>query len=198
MSKAQTVNFQTPKGMIKWPRLDQPYSWNDTLNKNVPDPNGQFETKLVVSKKDAQPLIQLIQATIKDSGIKPKNLPYKDEMDKDTGEPTGNIEFTFKRYGKDTQGAPNKIAYFDSRGSMMKAVALTTGSTAVLAGWIKVSKMAARLNLKAIQVVKLQERMEGFAPIEDEDAFVADNEEEENKSIQFDDQEEADIGRPNF
>jgi hypothetical protein len=197
MSKAQTVNFKTPKGMIKWPRLDQPYSWSDTLSKNVPDAEGQFETKLVVSKKDAQPLIQLIQETIKDSGIKPKNLPFKEEMDKDTNEPTGNIEFTLKRYGKDTQGAPNKIAYFDSRGSMIKPIGLTTGSMAVLAGWIKVSKMAARLNLKAIQVVKLQERMEGFDPIEDDDAFIADNE-EENKSTEFDDQEEANIGRPNF
>jgi hypothetical protein len=184
--------------MIKWPRLDQPYSWNDTIGKNVPDPNGQYETKLVVPKKDAQPLIQIIQTAIKESGIKPKNLPYKEETDKDTNEPTGNIEFTLKRYGKDTQGAPNKIAYFDARGTMIKTVPLTTGSTAILAGWVKVSKMAARLNLKAIQVIKLQERMEGFDPVEDEDAFVADEEEEKNTSNEFDNEEEADSSRPNF
>jgi hypothetical protein len=194
MTKAQTVNFKTPKGMIKWPRLDQPYSWSDNLSKNVPDPNGQFETKLVVSKKEAQPLIQLIQTAVKESGIKPKNMPYKDELDKDTGEATGNVEFTLKRYGLDTQGNPNKIAYFDARGTMIRAVNLTTGSTAIVAGWIKVSKMAARLNLKAIQVVKLLERSEGFDPVDDEDAFIA----EEEEANTFDDQEEADIGRPNF
>lgn len=197
MNKKQSVPFKTPRGVAKYPRLDQPYSWSDASNRNIPDPDGQFETKLVVPEKDAQPLIDLIKGAIKEAGIKPKHIPYKPEIDKDTDEPTGNIEFTLKRYGKDTQGKPNKIAYFDSKGAMIKRdVDLTGGSVIICSGWVAVSKQSARLNLKAIQVIKLIERsVEGFAPVDDEDAYVAEDDDSNNE---FENEEEAHSGRPNF
>ena len=197
MNKKQSVPFKTPRGVAKYPRLDQPYSWSDASNRNIPDPDGQFETKLVVPEKDAQPLINLIKEAIKEAGIKPKHIPYKPEIDKDTDEPTGNIEFTLKRYGKDTQGKPNKIAYFDSKGAMIKRdVDLTGGSVIICSGWVAISKQSARLNLKAIQVIKLIERsVEGFAPVDDEDAYVAEDDDSNNE---FENEEEAHSGRPNF
>lgn len=197
MKKQQTINFKTPRGTAKWPRLDQPHSWNDAAQKNMPDPDGQYETKVVIPEKDAQPLIKLIKETIAESGIKPKHLPFKPEIDRDTDEPTGNIEFTFKRYGKGTDGKPNRIAYFDAKGHMVKDVSLTTGSTIIVSGYIGISKMAARLNLKAIQIIKLIERqIDGFEPVDDEDAFIAS--EQEETANEFDNEEEANIGRPNF
>ncbi len=198
MTKTQKVNFKTPRGTAKYPRLDQPYSWNDAAQRNMPDPDGQFETRIVMSEKDAQPLIKLIKEAIADAGVKPKHLPWKPEVDKESDEPTGNIEFTLKRYGKDTQGKPNKIAFFDSKGAMIKRdVDLTSGSVLICSGWINVSKMAARLNLKAVQVIKLVEReVEGFDAVEDDDAYVAEDDETDNND--FDNEEEAHSGRPNF
>ena len=197
MKKKTTVAFKTPRGTAKYPRLDQPYSWNETANRNQPDPDGQFETKLLVPEKDAQPLIKMIKDAIAEAGIKPKHLPYKPEVDKDTDEPTGNIEFTLKRYGKDTQGKPNKIAFFDSKGRMISSdLYLTSGSTIICSGWIAVSKMSARLNIKAVQVIKLIEReVEGFEAVEDDDAYVAEDDDSNNE---FANEEEAHSGRPNF
>jgi hypothetical protein len=198
MTKTQKVNFKTPRGTAKYPRLDQPYSWNEAAGRNMPDPDGQFETRIIMPEKDAQPLIKTIKDAIAAAGVKPKHLPWKPEVDKDTDEPTGNIEFTLKRYGKDTQGKPNKIAFFDSKGVMIKRdVDLTSGSVVICSGWINVSKMAARLNLKAVQVIKLIEReVEGFEAVEDDDAYVAEDDETDNND--FDNEEEAHSGRPNF
>jgi len=197
MTKTQQVNFKTPRGTAKYPRLDQPYSWNDAANRNMPDPDGQFETRLIVPEKEAAPFIKLIKDAIADAGIKPKHLPWKHEVDKDTDEPTGNIEFVFKRYGKDTRGNPNKIVYFDAKGQMVKQpLVLTAGSTIICSGYIAVSKMSARLNLKAIQVIRLVERqVEGFDAVEDDDAYVAEDGEDNNE---FANEEEAHSGRPNF
>ena len=197
MTQKQYVNFKTPRGAAKYPKLDQPYVWSDSANKSVPDPEGQYETKLVIPAKDAAPLIKVIDDAIKDTGIKPKHLPYRKEIDKESDEPTGNIEFTFKRYGKATDGKPNKIAYFDSKGVMIKRdVDLTSGSTIIVSGWISVAKMGARLNLKAVQVIKLVERqVDGFDAVEDDDAYVANDEEETDNEF---DNEETDSGRPNF
>lgn len=197
MTKTKTVAFKTPRGVAKYPRLTKPYSYNEAAGRFMPDDDGQFEMRLIVSEKDAQPLIKLIKDAITESGIKPKNLPWKPEKDKDTDEPTGNIEFTLRRYGKDTQGRPNKIAFFDSKGVMIKRdVDLTSGSTIICSGWINVSKQSARMNLKAVQVIKLVERqVEGFDAVDDEDAYVAEDDDNNNE---FANEEEAHSGRPNF
>lgn len=195
MSKTPITNFKTPRGTAKYPRLDQPYTWNDAANKSMPDPEGQFETKLLIPEKEAKPLIKVIEGAIAESGIKPKHLPWKAEIDKDTDEPTGNIEFSLKRYGLSKEGKKNKIAYFDARGAMIKSdIDLTAGSTVIMSGWVSVAKMGARLNLKAIQVIKLIERqVEGFDAVEDiDDAYIVGETDDE-----FDD-EETNSGRPNF
>jgi hypothetical protein len=56
--------------------------------------------------------------------------------------------------------------------------------------------MAARLNLKAVQVIKLIERqVEGFDAVDDDDAYVAEDDDSNNE---FENEEEAHSGRPNF
>lgn len=197
MTKAKSVQFKTGRGIALYPHLDRLYKWNDAANKSMPHPDGDYDTKLLVDAKTAAPLIDLIKQTIKDSGIKPKHLPFSDEMDKETGEKTGNIIFTLKRYGKDTEGKPNKIGFFDAKGQMLKRnVEVTSGSTIICSGWISVSSKSARLNIKNVQVIKLVERgTDGFEPVDDEDAYVAEDDDNNNE---FANEEEAHSGRPNF
>jgi hypothetical protein len=63
-TKNKLVSFITPKGVAKWPRLDQPYSWSESAQRNVPDADGQYETMLLVPEKDAKPLLDLIKQAI--------------------------------------------------------------------------------------------------------------------------------------
>ena len=177
-TKNKLVSFITPKGVAKWPRLDQPYSWSESAQRNVPDADGQYETMLLIPEKDAKPLLDLIKQAIDQSGIKPKNLPYKKEQDKETGEYTGNIEFKLKAYGKSKEGGPNKIKFFDSKGRMVPSTLyLTSGSTIRCLGWISVAKMGARLNLREVQVINLIERQAmGFDAVEG--GFIYDGEDE--------------------
>lgn len=70
--KPKNISYISPKGTAQWPKLDQPYGWSEAQQRNVPDPDGQFETVLLVSEKDAQPLIASIKQAIEQSGIKPQ------------------------------------------------------------------------------------------------------------------------------
>lgn len=193
--KNKLTNFISPKGIAKWPRLDQPYSWNEAAGRNMPDPDGQYETLVAIDKKAAAPLLAAIEAACKEAGIKPKNLPYKPEVDKETGEETGNIEFKFKAYGKKRDGSKNRVMFFDAKGRPVRSdVRLTTGSTIRCLGYITVARLGARLNLKEVQIIDLAEQMaSGFDEVEG--SFVYDDEEEtNNNNVTF---EEADQ-RPAF
>lgn len=192
--KPKNINYISPIGTAQWPKLDQPYGWSEAQQRNVPDPDGQFETVLLVPEKDAQPLIASIKQAIEQSGIKPKNLPYKKEEDKDTGEETGNIAFKFKAYAKNREGGPNKILFFDSMGRPVPSnIYLTSGSTMRCLGWISVAKMGARLNLKEVQVINLIERQaSGFDAVEG--GFVYDAEEDTDSAVE----EETHGGSHNF
>ena len=177
--KNKLTNFISPIGTAKWPRLDQPYSWNDAAGRNMPDPDGQYECLIAVSKKDAQPLIAAIDSASKEAGFKPKHLPYKPEIDKETGEETGNIEFKFKAYGRKKDGSKNRVLMFDSKGRpVSSAVRLTNGSTIRCLGYITVARLGARLNLKEVQIIDLVEQMgSGFDEVEG--SFVADDDDME-------------------
>lgn len=165
---SKNINYVSPRGTAKYPKLDQPYSWNSTQNRSVPDPDGQYELVLVMPIKDFAPLKASIDEAIKQSGIKPQNLPYKKEKDKDTGEDTGNVEVKFKAYGKRREGGANKIAFVDAKAKPMPSnYALTSGSVVKAEGWISVAKMGARLNLRSVQVISLAERAIAFAPEDD-------------------------------
>ena len=176
MNKKTFVSYISPKGLAKYPRLDQPYSWNDSANRNMPDPEGQFETALLVPEKEAQPMIEKVKEAIAEAGIKPKHLPYKQEIDKETDEPTGNIEFRFKAYGKSRSGEPNQIRFFDAKGRPVPSdIYLTSGSTIRCLGYISVAKMGCRLNLREVQIIDLIEReASGFDAVEGSFVFDAD------------------------
>lgn len=158
------VDFLSPKGTAKYPKLDQPYSWSDSQNRSVPDPDGQYEVKMLVPADQAEPFIATIKKAIAESGMKPKHLPFKKAVDKATDEETGDIEFTFRAYGKTKQGGPNKIKFVDAKTNPMpSSIRLTSGSIIKISGYISVAKMGARLNMRGVQVISLAQESSGFS-----------------------------------
>jgi hypothetical protein len=159
-AKKQYVHYKTPVGVAVYPKLHRPYKWDESAERSLPNPDGDYSTELKLSPKDAQPLIDTIQDAIKKSGVKPKNLPYKPE-EKD-GEETGNTIFKFKAYGKSKDGEVQSVKLVDSVGQAIKGkLRVTSGSRIRLLGWISVAKMGARLNIRAVQIIDLAESNDG-------------------------------------
>lgn len=138
--KAKRPSFTTPKGTFKFPRLNEP----DTKFNSA----GEFSVKLVLSKDEAQPLIDKLKPLhdaankagkdafkAMDAAAKKKaekagkkytlNGFYTEEVDED-GEETGNIEFNFKRTASGTVKKTGKawsvksIPMFDAKGKVIK------------------------------------------------------------------------------
>ncbi|WP_316173000.1 hypothetical protein [Bradyrhizobium sp. SZCCHNRI2049] len=157
--KKKYTKFKTPRGVYVYPKLHKAYKWDEASERSLPNPDGDYSTRLSVPSKEAQPLVSLIKQAIKESGVKPKHVPYEDE-EKD-GEKTGNVLFKLKAYGKTKDGEINRIKFFDADGTAIKGVVhVTGGSTGRLLGWISVSKMGCRLNIREAQIIDLAE-MEG-------------------------------------
>lgn len=169
MSSKTYVNFKTPRGVVQYPRLDKPYRFDMAQNRSVPDPDGQFETGLVISKADAKPLIDAIDLAIEKSGVKPNHLPYKEDKE------NGTVIFKLKAYGKTKDGKPTKLMYRDSKlKELPSSFVPNAGSEIYASGYVSVAKMGARLNLKEIQVLKYVAKPTVFS--EEEDGFEYDGE----------------------
>jgi len=170
------INYQSPKGIAKYPRLDQPYTYNNAMKRSMPDPNGQYDLQLIMSAKEFAPLKVVLDEAISASGMTPQHLPYKVQVDKDTNKKTDNVEVKFRAYGKRKDGSMNKVFLVDARGRPMPSnFPLTSGSTLKVEGWISVAAMGARLNMRSIQLINLVEK-NVFTP---EEGFEYDGEPEE-------------------
>lgn len=186
-NKPKSINFVSPRGVAKYPKVDQPYSWSNAQNKSVPDPEGQYELNIVMSEKDATPIKEAVKEAIKIVGIKPTHLPFKKEIDKDTQAETGNVEVKFKAYGKRKDGSFNKLKFVDAKLNPMPSnFRLTSGSVVKVDSYITVAKLGARLNIRAIQVLDL-------APESGSTNFT----QEEGFSYEEDDTTETTVGTTN-
>lgn len=155
--------FTTNKGVAYYPYISAP----DTKF----DDSGHYKVNLCLSKEDAKNVTDLVQGEIlagiksmKDAKpskqIKQAPLPYHDELDDDTGEPTGNVIIKFK------SKAAYKPAVFDAKGNMMAKHNIYGGSV------VKVNGSAAfydspsigagvTLRLRAVQVIEYVEGSSG-------------------------------------
>jgi hypothetical protein len=155
--------FTTPKGTAYYPYISAP----DTKF----DEQGHYKVNLCLSKEDAKPVTDLIQGEIlagikalkeakPNKTIKQAPLPFMDEVDEETGEPTGNVIIKFK------SKAAYKPAVFDAKGSMMPKHNIYGGSI------LKVNGSAAfyespsvgagvTLRLRAVQVIEYVEGSSG-------------------------------------
>jgi hypothetical protein len=155
--------FTTNKGVAYYPYISAP----DTKF----DETGHYKVNLCLSKEEAKPVTDLIQGEIlagikamkeakPSKQIKQAPLPYHNELDDETGEPTGNVIIKFK------SKAAYKPAVFDAKGSMMAKHNIYGGSV------VKVNGSAAfydspsigagvTLRLRAVQVIEYVEGSSG-------------------------------------
>ena len=181
--------FTTNKGVAYYPYISAP----DTKF----DDSGHYKVNLCLSKEDAKNVTDLVQGEIlagikamKDAKpskqIKQAPLPYHDELDDDTGEPTGNVIIKFK------SKAAYKPAVFDAKGSMMAKHNIYGGSV------VKVNGSAAfydspsigagvTLRLRAVQVIEYVEGSSGAGKFGfgEEVGFTADESVVGNLSIEI-------------
>ena len=186
------TNFVSPRGTAKYPKLDQPYKWSSGQNKSVQDADGQYEVAVVMGAAEAAPFVKLIQDAITASGIDPQNKPFKKVVDKDTGKPTGDVEFKFKAYGKDYDGNPQRIKFFDAKAKPIPSnLSLSSGSIIKVEGYVTVAKLGARLNIRGVQVISLAEAPSSFGEEEgyeytDQDTPIAETHSEAIDDDSFD------------
>ena len=155
----EKVIITTPKGVALYPWLKEPDTGNSSF-KVAP----QYKTDLVLSKEDAEPLIdtinQVFQARVlfetkkqKQKEIKTVNPPYRDELD-DDNQPTGNVIFRFKTK------AEYKPNIYDAKGKTMVGVDVWGGSeirvNAQVASYCTAAIGAGvTLRMRAVQVIAL-------------------------------------------
>lgn len=183
-TKKEYFKFKTPRGAAVYPKLDKPYTFDKAKSKSFPDPDGKYEVSLALDSKDADKLKADIIAWAKEQGVKSpeklKNLPWKDEVDKETDEETGRVIFKFKQYGKNKDGDIKRIPHFDSKAQPIgKGFKLTSGSIVKLsgsAGYFKELGGGLNLSVNSVQVIKYVP-YEAHNPFADEgdDGFKADD-----------------------
>ena len=171
-----TKNLMTPFGVANWPalnRADRKFATNDN------DP-GSYKVDLVVSQEEAQAFIQKAEAvwkaTQKDRGLAKRrgDAPWFEEVDEDTGEPTGNwiIRLKQKEFRRTKQGnIPNKIVLIDAHKQPMSEV--VGGGSEIRAQvlpyvWEAQGRCGITLQPLVVQVRKLVEGTFGGASV---DAF---------------------------
>jgi len=154
--------FTTPKGTAYYPYI------------SAPDPKfdeqGHYKVNLCLPKDEAKPVTDLIKAellagikALTDSGKTVKKqapLPFEDEIDDETGEPTGNVIIKFK------SKAAYKPAVFDAKGQMMPKHNIYGGSVVKVNGaasfYMSPSIGAGiTLRLRAVQVIEYVEGSSG-------------------------------------
>jgi len=132
--KNKYTKIVTPIGIAQYPWLSSP----DTKFSEV----GDYKTNLILSKKDAQDVISMIDTAREESvkigaeksngkKVKQADPPYYDEVD-DDGKPTGNVVLKFKCKAKVTtksgESFENKPTLFDAKGKPMTNVNVWGGS----------------------------------------------------------------------
>ena len=156
-------SFTTAKGVAYYPYISAP----DTKF----DEQGHYKVNLCLPKEDAKPVTDLIQAEIlagikalkeakPNKTIKQAPLPFSDELDEETGEPTGNVIIKFK------SKAAYKPAVFDAKGQMMPKHNIYGGSVVKVNGacaFYESPSVGAgvTLRLRAVQVIEYVEGSSG-------------------------------------
>lgn len=155
MAKKQKILFQTPIGVAKYPHLNEP----DTAF----DSEGKYKTELLVSQKDAKPLIKIIEDAAKaEHGSANCRFPY--QKDEETG------EVAFKLQSK------YQPKFFDTMGQLVpegKEPRIGGGSRLRLKGTLNVYKVSGQagvsIQLASCQIVEASQGMngQGFDAIEE-------------------------------
>lgn len=179
--KDKAFKGTTPKGVFKFPKLIEP----DYGTKDYPDPDGSYKVTLVLDQEAAQAFIKKLQPEF-DKAVEAgreafAKLPvanrkklgdlkvadfYTEVYDKETEEPTGELEFKFKAKasGKTKEGKAWKreVSIFDSKGVPVKNLDSIWGGTIGKVSFSASPYFVAgqgtaglSLRLEAVQIIKL-------------------------------------------
>lgn len=210
--KKNTVRMTSPKGVAKYPKLGEP----DTRFKE----DGEFNVKLLLDADDAatkefmKALREVTDAGAEEARkdlkpVKAKTLevvyPYKDEADRETGEPTGNIEFNFKTSAtyktKDGEMKQRKVPLFDSKGKAIERKVNVGGGSIIKVNFTpgpyymaNGNKAGVSLYINAVQILQLKEWKGASA----EDYGFGQEEGYEDEGAQFEDSGPVDSGQGDF
>lgn len=187
--KKKLPKFTSPRGRLGFPKLTEP----DYGNKQYPKPDGEYSTKLILQADDPatkafiaalQPhydaamdeakaaFAQLKPETRKKLKSVTENPLYTELLDKETEQPTGEIEFKFARTAsgvykkgpKMGQKWTARVPLFDARGNVIQKPPAIWGGTVA-----KVTCEASpyfipgtgaaglKLSLMAVQIIELRQ-----------------------------------------
>lgn len=194
-TKKKVTNFVLGPATARFPKLDQPYYFDNKAKKSIPDPTGQVQgsalsTELIMTEQAAAPYIEAIKRVAEGFGLDVddvKNWPFSKEKDKETKKPTGNVIFKLKKHATLKDGSVNRVVFVDSKlKPLPRGFRLTSGSTVVVNGYYRpYSELGGGVSMRldSVQVLKYAERqsnLEGFAAVED--GFSAEDVEIENNN----------------
>lgn len=147
------------RGIAVYPKTDRPYKWDNATSRSVADPEGSFELNVAVEAEKATGLRTALNKWYKENGHKGvPDVSIKEQLDKETGEPTGKMLVKIVQYGTDKSGLPRKLLHVDSDAKPLpEGFRLTSGSEIIVdcyPTFRKMPKPGVKLNIGAIQVVQ--------------------------------------------
>jgi hypothetical protein len=183
-----SLKLTTPPVTLAWPKLNEP----DFGSKDYPKPDGEFSTKAVarLDDPDIQAFLKKLQAFHDQAielgrkefaNLKPEtrrklkevtvNPLYTERLDKETEEPTGEVEFKFakkasyvaKKGPRAGQRIHAKVAIFDSLGEVIRKVPEIWGGSVAKVSFTATpyfipgtGAAGVKLNLDAVQLLVLR------------------------------------------
>ena len=163
----KVIPFKTPKGRAKFPHLIKRYTAFDK-------DNPKYKTELLMSEKQAEPLIKLMREAAADNFGNKKNIKFGFSKDEETGEVSFKVQSKYQP------------KYYDAQGQVIppaKLPRLSGGSELKAAGILNIYSVSGTsgvgLLLDRVQLCKVVEGFsgdgEGFEPDEDGDFSIDDN-----------------------
>lgn len=160
--------YITPRGIAKYPKTDKGYKWNDSANRNTPDPDGEYMLDLIVSEEGLAPIKRVVETFLKEGNLKAKNKPWQKNKDKD-GTELDTYIVKFKQYAKNQDGSKRVLPHFDAKARKLpEDFMLTNGSTVAVQYhpfYYKAQGGGVKLYLDSIQVIDYVQ-WEGSSPFD--------------------------------
>ena len=167
MEKKKRENFTTPTGVAVYPHLNSPdnYEGKETYNVKLRYPMdgaGVTELKALIDEQFDENFREQCEIAKSAGKKRPKkcvHIPYR-LVEDDTGEPTGDIEFSFKLPAS-IKERPTQVKLFDAKGQLMEDCPAIWGGSKLKVnfyfyGWNVGSAGAGiTLRLRGVQVIDL-------------------------------------------
>jgi hypothetical protein len=201
--KKKLEQFTFPKGEALFARLEQPYHFSKRDKRTVPckpsDAGAEYSISIKLPTREATPIIEKIKDAWKDYNAteQPGTWPFRNEVNKDTKEPTGNVLFKtkFNASYQNKDGSFASVAIFDAKGHKLpKNFEIGNGSIIRLGVQLVPHDMQGggiSLRLKGVQVIEPRGGSNFGAMFEEEEGFEADeadtsnDETTEDSNVQF-------------